>query len=316
MKVYDRQTGEYQEIRQYGQEKLQFLYGNLFGRILLKFVIAPTTSRIYGWYNRRPASAAKIPEFIKGHGIRMEDFEDRDYRSFSDFFTRKLRPGARQINGSENALISPADAKLLAYEISDGQLIRVKGSDYTVEELLGSRSRNKNRNKNKNKNKNRNREAGKRVEVTSRINPEDFSGGSCLVFRLCMDDYHRYCFMDQGRLMARYSIKGKLHTVSSISKDHKIYKENSRVINVYQTEHFGRVIQIEVGALLVGRIRNRKVREFEKGEEKGFFEPGGSTIIVLLQKGVADLDEDIVRMSAEGIETVVRYGEKIGERHV
>ncbi len=312
MKVYDRQSKTYIEIQQYGQEKLQFLYGNPFGRMLLKLVISPVTSRIYGWYNRRPASAAKIPAFIREHGIRMEDFEDREYRSFSDFFTRKLRPGARQIDRNENALISPADAKLLAYDISDDLMIRVKGSDYTVEELLGCGDRNRN----KNRKKNRNGSAGKRAKISSCINLEDFSGGRCLVFRLCMDDYHRYCFMDWGRLTARYSIKGKLHTVSSISKDHKIYKENSRVVNGYQTEHFGRVIQIEVGALLVGRIRNRKVREFEKGEEKGFFEPGGSTIIVLLQKGVADLDEDIVRMSAEGIETVVRYGEKIGEKYV
>lgn len=289
MKVYDRQSRTYIEIQQYGQKKLQFLYGNPLGRVLLKLVISPVTSGIYGWYNRQPGSTGKIPGFIKEHGIRMEDFEDKKYRSFSDFFTRKIRSGARQIDMNENALISPTDAKLLAYDISDDLMIRVKGSDYTVEELLG---------------------------CNSCINLEDFSGGRCLVFRLCMDDYHRYCFMDRGRLTARYSIKGKLHTVSSISKDHKIYKENSRVVNGYQTEHFGRVIQIEVGALLVGRIRNRKVREFEKGEEKGFFEPGGSTIIVLLQKGVADLDEDIVRMSAEGIETIVRYGEKIGERHV
>lgn len=317
MKVYDRHTREYQEIRQYGQEKLQFLYGNPFGRLLLKLVISPVTSRIYGWYNRRPKSAEKIPNFIRENGIRMEDFEEREYESFADFFTRKLKPGARQINMNENALISPADAKLLVYEISDGMRVRVKGSEYTLEELLGCGSAVAGR-----RNVTGGRAAlrrgkdasGGRAALRRRMNPEDFEGGVCLVFRLCMDDYHRYCYIDRGRLKRRYHIGGKLHTVSSISKDYKIYKENSRVVNEYQTEHFGRVIQIEVGALLVGRIRNRNVRTFEKGEEKGYFEPGGSTIIVLLQKGAADIDEDICRMSAGQIETIVKYGEKVGER--
>ena len=283
MKVYDRKNQKYQEIRQYGQEKLQFLYGNPFGRILLKLVISPVTSRISGWYQRRPASAAKIPGFIAEHGIRMEDFEEREYLSFSDFFTRKLKPGAREIAYADDALISPADAKLLVYAIREDLRVPIKGSEYTLKELLG-------------------------VEV------QDFAGGQCLVFRLCMDDYHRYCFLDEGRLCRRYFIRGKLHTVSSISKDHKIYKENSRVVNEYRTKHFGKVIQVEVGALLVGRIRNRRVREFRKGEEKGFFEPGGSTILVLLQKGAADVDSDILQMSAQGIETVVQYGERIGTK--
>lgn len=291
MKVYDRQTKEYREIRQYGQEKLQFLYENPFGRILLKLVISPVTSRIYGWYQKQPFTAAQIPEFIREHDIRMEDFEEREYRSFSDFFTRKLKPGARQADLSDMALISPADAKLLVYDVDEGLKIRVKGSDYTLEELLGT-------------------------AAGGRIDPKAFHGGECLVFRLCMDDYHRYCFVDDGKLLCRYHIRGKLHTVSSISKDYKIYKENSRVVNLYDTVHFGRMIQIEVGALLVGRIRNRKVRAFRKAEEKGFFEPGGSTIIVMLQKDRAELDRDILQMSAQGIETIVRYGEKIGEKHV
>ena len=134
------------------------------------------------------------------------------------------------------------------------------------------------------------------------------------MYRLCVDDLHRYCFIDDGRLKGRKTIKGKLHTVSSLSADHKIYKENFRVVNVMDTENFGRVIHIEVGALLVGRVVNHDVRSFTKGEEKGYFEPGGSTIIQIFKKDSVRIDDDIMVHSMEGIETRVLYGEGVGSK--
>ena len=285
MKIYDRRTKEYEEITQYGQEKLKFLYGNVFGRVLLKIVVSPAVSRLYGALNDRKSSAGKIPGFIEENHIRMEDFEDREYVSFNDFFTRKLRDGARKIEGNKDILISPADAKLLVYKIDEDLQINVKGRTYSVDEILADDKYS-----------------------------EEYSGGICLVYRLCMDDLHRYCFIDNGRLKARRTIRGKLHTVSSLSKDHKIYKENFRVINVMDTENFGRVIHIEVGALLVGKIVNHNIRSFSKGDEKGYFEPGGSTIIQFFKKNTVKIDEDIMVHSAEGIETKVLYGEGVGTR--
>ena len=285
MKVYDRRTREYEEITQYGQEKLRFLYGNVIGRVLLKIVVSPAVSRLYGVLNDRKASAGKIPGFIEENHIRMEDFDDREYVSFNDFFTRKLRDGARNIERNKDILISPADAKLLVYKIDDDLRIDVKGRTYSVDEILADDKYSK-----------------------------EYSGGICLVYRLCMDDLHRYCFIDNGRLKARRTIKGKLHTVSSLSKDHKIYKENFRVVNVMDTENFGRVIHIEVGALLVGKIINHDIRNFSKGDEKGYFEPGGSTIVQMFKKDVVKIDEDIMAQSLEGIETKVLYGEGVGTR--
>ena len=285
MQIYDRRTGEYEDIVQYGQGKLQFLYGNAFGRILLKLVISPVTSRFYGWLKRRSSSAKKIPAFAKEYKIDMNDYEAREYRSFSDFFTRKLRPGARDIDMAADAFISPCDSKLLVYKIDEDLKMMIKGSEYSVNELA----------------------AGK-------IDAAAYSSGYALVFRLTMDDYHRYCFVDKGISVSSYNIKGKLHTVSSISRDYKIYKENSRVVNVLSTENFGEICQIEVGALLVGKIVNRDIAQFVRGEEKGYFEPGGSTVIILVKPDVITVDSDILYHSGKGIESKVRLGERMGKK--
>lgn len=283
MRIYDRKTKQYEEIVQYGQGALKFLYGSFFGRILLKIVVSTAASHLYGYINSRPASRKKIPGFIESNKIRTEDFEDREYRSFNDFFTRKLREGSRIIDADESRLISPADAKLLTYDIKEDLRINVKGREYTLDEIAPGIK-----------------------------GMEEYSGGVCLVYRLCMDDYHRYCFIDSGSIKGSRIIKGKLHTVSPLSKEFKIYKENYRIINILSTDHFGEVIHIEVGALLVGKIVNRDVNEFTKGEEKGYFEPGGSTIVQLFKKDAVKIDEDILKQSMDNTETKVLYGEGVG----
>ena len=283
MRIYDRKTKEYEEIVQYGQGALKFLYGNFAGRVLLRIAVSPFVSRIYGKVNSGKASKKKIPGFIESNKIRMEDFEDREYESFNDFFTRKIRPGARTIDSDENRLISPADSKLLIYDIGDSTRIDIKGRTYSLEEIAPG------------------------VD-----NLDEYSGGKCLVYRLCVDDYHRYCFIDDGTITCSHTIKGKFHTVSPLSEAYKIYKENYRVVSILSTKHFGEVIHIEVGALLIGKIVNRDMTDFKKGEEKGYFEPGGSTIVQLFKKEAVRPDDDLIRMSADHIETKVLYGEGVG----
>ena len=134
----------------------------------------------------------------------------------------------------------------------------------------------------------------------------------CLVFRLSVDDYHRYCYPDTGTTKSKTAIKGKLHTVCDISDKYKVFQENSRFVSVLDTEHFGEIIMIEVGALMVGRIVNHEIVDFRKGQEKGYFRLGGSTIVVLCQAGVLKLDEDIEEYAAQGMEVRLRYGERVG----
>ena len=281
MKIYDRKTKTYEDIVQYGAGKLDFLYNNPVGRIFLGIAVSPFVSNIYASKNAKKSSVKKIPAFIKEHNIDMSDFEDREYKSFTDFFTRKIRYGKRPVDMTPGALISPADSKLLVYEIEKDTSMRIKGRTYTVDEILADAE-----------------------------NAKEFAGGYALVFRLTVDDYHRFCYPDKGCLISKRFIKGKLHTVSPVSKNHKIYMENTRLINLLKTEKFGTIAYIEVGAMLIGRIVDNGTDVFEKGQEKGYFEPGGSTVILLVKN--VEIDKDIMEQSASGIETKVRYGERIG----
>lgn len=286
--IYDRKSGTYYEDKQYGGKALNFLYGNAFGRIILRlFIAGKGYSRLNAKRNSTRKSAEKIAPFVKEYGIDMNDFEDREYLSFADFFTRKLAEGKRSFSEDKTDFISVADSKLLCYRISEDGKIPIKNSIYTAKEIIGE-------------------------EFT-----EDFYGGYCLVFRLTVDDYHRYCFFDNGRLITERYIKGKLHTVSPISsKRYKVFSENCRNVSYIATENFGECYQIEIGALLVGKIMNHHIARFSKGEEKGYFEMGGSTCVVMIKKDVITIDSDIIENSDKGTETKVLIGERIGKKNV
>ena len=286
-KIYDRKKGVFYEDKQYGEKALKFLYGNVFGRIILRcFVVGKFYSKYNARKNKSPRSVSKIAPFVEEYGIVLDDFEQREYNSFSDFFTRKLASGKRTFSLSDDDFISVADSKLLCYEITPDGKIPIKNSIYTIEEIVNE-------------------------EISN-----DFYGGYCLVFRLTVDDYHRYCFFDSGNIKQTKYIKGKLHTVSPIPyKRYKVFAENCRSVSCLQTKNFGECYQVEIGALLVGRINNHPISHFSKGEEKGYFEMGGSTVIVMVKNGVLNIDNDILNNSKNAIETKVLIGERIGRKN-
>jgi phosphatidylserine decarboxylase len=111
-------------------------------------------------------------------------------------------------------------------------------------------------------------------------------------------------------------IKGRLHTVRPIALEKTpVFKENCREYTVMQTENFGAVTQIEVGALLVGKIKNHHANAcVKRGEEKGMFLYGGSTVILLLEKGAAVMREELFTATEGGEETSVRMGERLGTK--
>ncbi|KNY27876.1 phosphatidylserine decarboxylase [Pseudobacteroides cellulosolvens] len=285
--IYNRETRSLYQEKQFKDGQLKFLYNTILGRIILRVFIS---GKWYSRYNARKndssKSIAKIQPFIAEYGIDMAQYQKREYKSFNDFFIRTIIPEKRPIPRDESILPSIADSKLMYYKIEKDLSIKIKNSIYTVEELIQDR------------------------ELA-----EEYSGGICLVFRLTVDDYHHYCYCDDGKMLFSKHISGRLHTVGPISaKRHKVYCENSREYSVLDTKHFGKVVQMEVGGLLVGKIVNNLKASFKKGEEKGWFEMGGSTIVLLLKETAVNIDEDIVSNSAKGIETKVKYGERIGER--
>ncbi len=281
VKIYDRAKKSYYEETQYGENYLNFLYHTVPGRILLRIAVGSPFSEINRILMDRKKSAKKIEPFVNKYKIRMSDFEQRPYVSYNDFFTRKFANGARKIDS--NRVIAPADAKLLAFSITDDLSLLIKHSCYSLSSLF-------------------------RDEKLA----EQFRNGTCLVYRLTVDDCHRYCYIENGIITKQKRIPGVLHTVSSISNQEKIYTENKRVYSLIETKKLGKVVQMEVGAMLVGRIVNKDSHQAVKGKEKGYFHYGGSTIIVFYEEGKISVDEDILKHSQKQVETKVTYGEGVG----
>ncbi|MBQ8586599.1 MAG: phosphatidylserine decarboxylase [Oscillospiraceae bacterium] len=282
MQVWNRK--ELIEVPEVGLGAIRFTYNTAFGRILAKGILCRKfVSNIYGAWQKSRLSRGKVNKFIKQYHIDVSDCTKQHFDNFNDFFTRQRKRYVDQTG--EGELPAIADSKLLAMPIDENSRFEIKGVPYTVEELL------------------ENSELAKK-----------FLGGYCLIFRLAPDDYHRYVYPDGGSREQSVLIKGVLHTVNPIAADMKVYRRNTRCYQLLHTAHFGDVLQIEVGALLVGKICNHldAPGKMEKLQEKGYFAYGGSTVILLLQKDRVQMDADILEHSARGIETKIHLGEKIG----
>ena len=142
----------------------------------------------------------------------------------------------------------------------------------------------------------------------------EYAGGKALVFTLTVDDYHRYCYPVDGEKSEQTTINGVLHTVRPIGNEYfPVYKENTREYCRLSTKEFSDLIFMEVGALMIGRIVNHHgAGRVCRGDEKGYFQFGGSTIVILTKKNAIQIDDDIMENSRNGFRTVVKMGEKIG----
>lgn len=282
MQVWNRK--ELIEEPEVGAGAIRFAYGNPFGRFLAKTILCRKfVSNTYAAWQRSGLSKKKVQKFMAQYHISTEDCTTQEFPNFNAFFTRQRKDYVNQT--AENELPAIADSKLTALPVSAGSRFHIKGVPYTTEELLEDKAL-----------------------------AAEYRGGLCLIFRLSPDDYHRYVYPDSGTQEACCHIKGVLHTVNPIAADMKVYRRNARTVQRLHTAQFGDVLQMEVGALLVGKIVNHEEGEapFAKLQEKGYFAYGGSTVILLLKKDAVRIDEDILTYSAQGIETKVRLGERIG----
>lgn len=266
------------------QKFLYFLYHTKVGRILLWIIKRPWISSIAGFFMNRRISKLFIRSFTQKNKINLDDFEP-GYNCFNDFFTRKIKEGRRPIDQNKSHFISPCDAYLSAYHIKKGLVLQVKNSTYSIESLLKDKTLAK-----------------------------KYENKICLVFRLCVNHYHRYCYIDDGKKGDNIFIPGFLHTVRPIALESvPVFIENQREYTVMDTKNFGTVTEIEVGALMVGKIKNHNgASSFKKGEEKGMFLFGGSTIILLVDSDKVLIDEKFFKETEKLAEIEVKMGEKIG----
>ncbi len=281
MQVWNRM--ELIETPEVGAGAMRFAYENPVGRALTKAILCRKfISNLYAAWQKSRFSKGKVRKFIAQYHISLEDCTAQDFPNFNAFFTRQRKDYVNQT--TEKELPAVADSKLTALPIDKNRVFTVKGVPYTTAELLENEAL-----------------------------AAQYAGGICLIFRLSPDDYHRYVYPDAGTQEKTVAIKGVLHSVNPIAGSLGVYRRNARRYTLLHTEHFGDVVQMEVGALLVGKIRNHNetAGSFAKLQEKGYFEYGGSTVILLLKKDAVTVDADILKYSAKGIETKVKIGERI-----
>lgn len=281
MKYKDLEGNSYESDN--GQDRLlRILYTRLWGRLLLKPLTCRGISKGAGVFLDSSQSRHLITPFIRWNRLDMSPYAERSYTSFNDFFTRQIKPEERMIDADEEHLVSPSDGKVSAYRIGRNSRFFVKQREYSLSSILKSRSL-----------------------------AEKYQGGFCLVIRLTVDDYHRYCYPVSGRKTRNFRIPGRFHTVNPVACETlPVYHENTREFTMIRTEGFGDVLQMEVGALMVGRICNYEEKaRVQKGQEKGRFEFGGSTILLLLEPGKARVYGDLLKNTEEGYETRVWMGQ-------
>lgn len=290
IEVYNRYRGALETEQVYGEGYLRFVYGNPLGRLLLFALIKRSFfSRFYGWLMSRPSSRRKIEPFIAQFGLDTNEFADpvASFQSFNEFFTRRLDPKARPICADDDALVFPADGRHLVFpDVSQAKPAYVKSCAFELERFVGSA------------------ELGKA-----------YRRGSMLISRLCPTDYHRFHFPTGGTASAPSRIDGHLYSVSPIGLERvtSTFLDNKRWVTTITSEQWGVVTFVEVGATAVGSVvHTAGAGPVEKGDEKGYFLFGGSTVVVLFEPGRVAFCADLLEHSARGVELYAKMGDIAG----
>ena len=279
-------NGKFIEINTKQDRFLARMYGKKSGRAVIRVLAARPVTGACRVFMNSPLSKPMIKRFVRKNQIDMSAYVPCKYRSYNAFFMRQIKPDQREISPDPNSLISPCDSKVSVYPIKENTHFTIKHTPYTVASLL------------------RDEELAKK-----------FAGGYCVVLRHTVDNYHRYAYAVSGQKSQQKYIKGIFHTVNPVANDYvPIYKENCREFCVIDSETFGTVVQMEVGALMVGRIVNYQQGSCDvvRGTEKGRFEFGGSTVVLLLEPGRVEIRQDLLQNTQDGYETLIRMGEVLG----
>lgn len=294
IQIYDRNSKSYEEELIAGKKYIEWTYESPAGKKITELIAKRKVfSKLYGMYCDTKHSAKKIPSFVKDFNIDMNLAQKKtnEFKSFNDFFVRKLVPEARPIDKNPDILVSPGDGRLTVYEnISLDNIVQIKNMTYSLKELINDNSI-----------------------------AEKYSEGVCMILRLCPTDYHRFHFVDSGIPTETHAIKGYYYSVNPIALNSvpKLFCENKREWSILHSDNFGDILTIEVGATCVGSIIQTYIpdKKVNKGDEKGYFKFGGSTTILFFEKDKIKIDSDILEQSKIGFECKVNCGEHIGVKN-
>ncbi len=288
----DRQTGSIVVEHVPGQSLLHWFYGTSTGHLVFRAVFnRPFFSRFYGWWKQSTWTRSQIRPFVERYRIDLDEIEHplSHYSSFNDFFIRRLKPGARPCDPDPKRLCCPADGKVLVYpQIAAEDVLPIKSNQLSARELLAET-----------------------------IDPTPYHGGSALVVRLAPYDYHRFHFPADGQVGPTQWIDGTYHSVNPIAlaRVPDVFHRNRRSVCELTTPAFGKIAYIEVGAINVASIvQTHSPGPCERGQEKGFFQFGGSTVVLLFEPGAIVFDSDLVADSAAGLEVHIPTGAGVGHR--
>ncbi len=299
IKFFNRITGKIEREIVYGDKFIEWLYKAESGKALSTLICKAPLSQVYGALQDSKWSQRKVAPFIKNFHINMDEFMPQDGRSdsspfasFNQFFIRRFKPGKRPFIHEPTEMGSFAEARYFGYEcVHDDEWVPVKGMHLKPHALLSN----------------------KKWEHI-------FHDGPMLLARLCPVDYHRFHFPDAGTILDDYRIKGLFHSVNPMALKAKedIFITNERHVSILETTNFGKLAYIEVGAICVGKIIQSKPlsagRSFHRGEEKGYFLFGGSTVIVIGEKGRWIPSQDILENTKKHVETYLHLGMTVANK--
>jgi len=266
---------------------MRLIYENPVGRAsMLWWVKRKAVSRLYGLYCRTPLSARKIPKFIMENEIDMTGCEP-SYKNFAQFFSREKAdisfPKEPKVLGSPcEGLVS------INTNIAPEKLIAAKGADFSLAELFGD-------------------------EELAEI----YRGGTMVRIRLTPTNYHRMHFFDDGVVTGAKFLKGDLYSVNPLAVDRvrRLYCRNKRALVKFESNNFGEVAMVEVGATFVGSIVHcfDIGQRVNRGQQASFFLPGGSLVLLFFKAGAFVPDKDILTQTDAGYETKSLIGHPLGQ---
>lgn len=292
--VFNRETRTYVEekIPVFSKMAMRAAYSVLPRKpeIAKDFLHKMTT--IVGVKYNESRSRKYIAEFIRFYNIQVDDLLDpiSSFQNFNEFFRRKMKPHSRPIADVRNQHIAvvPADCRIVAYEtVAETSTLWVKGHEFSIASLVMD------------------------PDLTKR-----FTNGSVAVCRLGPMDTHMVYFPLGCKVGRTFYMDGEylVDNPIAVREDVDVFTTNKRVLTVLEDTEFGLVGMVLVGSTMIGSIEitSKQGHMVKKGDEHGYFQFGGSTVILLFEPNRVVFAEDLLTNSTIPIETYCKMGSPLG----